>query len=116
MVVLIFRCNRFVFNEHAAAGNDARNGLIHGACLHTVRNCRAPPKLKNMVTKTIEGAVSSVSGVKTLTSQSSEGTSLVMAEFSSGTDGQSHVSDMESNIDLIKSVLPTKQATPWFKA
>ena len=52
------------------------------ALVYTQYGTVGSAEVENMVTKTIEGAVSSVSGVKTLTSQSSEGTSLVMAEFS----------------------------------
>ncbi len=82
------------------------------ALVYTQYGTVGSAEVENMVTKTIEGAVSSVSGVKTLTSQSSEGTSLVMAEFSSGTDMDKAVSDMESNIDMIKSVLPDEAGDP----
>ncbi len=63
-------------------------------------------EMENLVTKKIEGAISSVSGVDTITSQTSEGNSLTMVQFDSGTDMDQAVSDMNSNIEMIKSMLP----------
>lgn len=63
-------------------------------------------EIENMVTKPIESAISSVSGVDTVTSQSSQGVSLVMVEFANGTDMDKAVSDMESNINMIKAMIP----------
>ena len=69
-------------------------------------------EVENLVTKPIENAVSSVSGVSSVTSQSSEGTSLVMIEFSSNTDMDQAVIDMEKNIDLYEAYLPEGVNTP----
>ncbi len=69
-------------------------------------------EVENLVTKTIESAVSSVSGVNSVTSQSSEGTSLVMVEFSTSTDMDQAVSDMEKNIDMYEAYLPDGVNTP----
>ena len=63
-------------------------------------------EVENLVTKTIEGAVSSVSGVSTITSQSSEGTSIVTVEFAAGTDMDKAVSNIEKNIDMFEAYLP----------
>lgn len=69
-------------------------------------------EVENLVTKTIESAVSSVSGVNSVTSQSSEGTSLVMVEFSTNTDMDQAVIDMEKNIDMYENYLPDGVNTP----
>ena len=63
-------------------------------------------EVENMITKTIEGAVSSVSGAKGITSQSSEGSSMVMVEFSTGVDMDKAVRDLKDNVDLIEGYLP----------
>ena len=69
-------------------------------------------EVENLVTKTIEGAVSSVSGAQTITSQSSEGTSMTMIEFSSKTDMDKAVQDISDKIDLVKSYLPDGAEDP----
>ena len=69
-------------------------------------------EVENLVTKPIESAVSSVSGVNSVTSTSSEGTSMVMVEFSSNTDMDQAVIDMEKNIDLYEAILPDGAETP----
>lgn len=69
-------------------------------------------EVENLVTKPIESAVSSVSGVSSVTSQSSEGTSLVMVEFSSSTDMDQAVIDMEKNIDMYEAYLPDGVNSP----
>jgi len=69
-------------------------------------------EVENMVTKPIEGAVASISGVDTISSQSSEGMSMVMVQFANGTDMDKATSDMESNIGLIESYLPDGATDP----
>lgn len=63
-------------------------------------------EVENMVTKTIESAVSTVSGMDSMQSQSSEGSSIVMVSFSTGTDMDRAVSSMKDKIELIKDFLP----------
>lgn len=69
-------------------------------------------EVENLVTKTIEGAVASVSGVDSITSQSSEGISMVMIQFNTGTDMDKAVTDIESNIDMVESYLPEDATDP----
>ena len=76
------------------------------ALIYTPYSNVGSEEVENLVTKTIENAVSSVSGVNSITSQSSEGTSIVMAEFSSGTDMDKAVNDIEKNIDIFSAFLP----------
>lgn len=63
-------------------------------------------EVENLVTKTIEGAVSSVSGAKSITSQTSEGSSLVLVEFSAKTDMDKATQGISDSIDLIEGYLP----------
>lgn len=63
-------------------------------------------EMENLVTKKIESAVSSVSGVDTITSNTSEGRSLVLVQFANGTDMDQAVSDMNSSIEMYKAMLP----------
>ncbi|MBQ8526533.1 MAG: efflux RND transporter permease subunit [Clostridia bacterium] len=69
-------------------------------------------EVENLVTKTVEGAVSSVSGAKSVTSQSSEGASMVMIEFSASTDMDKAVQDLSDSIDLIEGYLPEDAEEP----
>lgn len=69
-------------------------------------------EVENLVTKTIEGAVSSVSGAKSITSQSSEGSSMVMIEFAASTDMDKAVQDLSDSIDLVEGYLPEDANEP----
>ena len=82
------------------------------ALVYTSYSNAGSAEVESLITRTIEGAISSVSGVDTLNSQSSEGTSIVMASFAAGTDMDKAVADMESNIDLIEDYLPENCAEP----
>lgn len=54
----------------------------------------------------MENAVSAVSGAKTTSSMSNEGTSIVMVEFNSSTNIDQAALDVKDRINLIKSMLP----------
>lgn len=69
-------------------------------------------EVENLVTKNIESAVSSVSGVDSITSQSSEGTSIVMVSFNAGTDMDKATADMKDNLELYESILPEDASEP----
>ena len=69
-------------------------------------------EVENLVTKRIEGACASVSGVDSITSYTSEGQSNVLLEFYSGTDMDKAVRDVEESIDLISSMLPEECDDP----
>lgn len=71
-----------------------------------------PEEIENLVTKTVESAVSSVSGAQGLTSQSSEGASMVMVEFSSKTDMDKAIDSISEKVDLISAFLPEDAEEP----
>ncbi|MGM9937583.1 MAG: efflux RND transporter permease subunit [Candidatus Ornithomonoglobus sp.] len=77
------------------------------AIVNTTYSNVGASEMENLVTKNIESAVSSISGVDTVMSQSSEGNSLVMVQFANGTDMDQAVSDMKSNIDMYRAILPS---------
>jgi HAE1 family hydrophobic/amphiphilic exporter-1 len=71
-----------------------------------------PYVIENMVTKPMESAVATVQNVKTVQSQSAEGTSFVVAEFADGTDMDFASLDLREKIDLIKPMLPDGVGDP----
>lgn len=82
------------------------------AIVNTTYSNVGAEEIENLVTKKIEGAISSVSGVDNIASQSSQGNSLVMVQFDSGTDMNQAVSDMTNSIEMIKSTLPDECNDP----
>jgi len=69
-------------------------------------------EVENLVTKNIESTVSSVSGVNSITSQSSEGTSMVMVQFSNGTDMDKAIQDLKDRVDMVEAFLPDGAEEP----
>jgi len=72
----------------------------------------APEEIENLITKTIEEAMGTVNNVKRVTSISKEGLSLVMAEFSWGTNMDFAALNVREKIDLIKERLPRESQEP----
>ncbi|MCQ2576042.1 MAG: efflux RND transporter permease subunit [Treponema sp.] len=71
-----------------------------------------PESIEKTVTKTIESAVVSVNGLKSLTSNSNEGSSTVSLEFDYGTDMESVINDVRDKLDRVKRALPEAASTP----
>ncbi len=69
-------------------------------------------EVESLVTENIESAVATVSGIDTIQSTSSEGSSMVMVQFSADTDIDRAVDDMTKNIDMISSYLPDGTEDP----
>ena len=69
-------------------------------------------EVENLVTKPVEEAIASVSGIDTMQSQSSEGMSITIVQFTNSTDIDEAVSTMENNIDMISSFLPDDASDP----
>ena len=63
----------------------------------------SPDNVEMSVTKPIEQVVSTVSGVKNVSSTSSENASMVMIEFDQNVNMDSAILDVNSQLDLIKS-------------
>ena len=69
-------------------------------------------EIEDLVTRPIESAVSSVSGVESITAQSSEGVSMLMLEFEQNTNMDKAVQDIEDSIDLYSRMLPENANDP----
>ncbi len=69
-------------------------------------------EIESLVTIPIEEAVASVSGLDTMQSQSMEGMSIIMAQFTNKTDIDEAVSTIENNIDMISAFLPEEAGEP----
>lgn len=65
-----------------------------------------PQEIETLVTKPIEEAVASVSRIKTLSSFSQEGISVVILEFQIGTDLDVAVADVREKVDAVRGRLP----------
>lgn len=72
----------------------------------------SPEKVEASVTKPIEQALGTVSGVKNITSTSSENSSTVILEFVQGTNMDSATIEMSGNIDMIEGYLPEEAGAP----
>lgn len=71
-----------------------------------------PESVETTITKPIESAVVSVSGLKNLYSTSSEGSSTVQMEFDYGTDLDVIVNDIRDKLDRVTRSLPDAAGTP----
>ncbi|SCY32272.1 efflux RND transporter permease subunit [Alkaliphilus peptidifermentans] len=71
-----------------------------------------PNEIENLVTRPIEGAIATVSNIDSITSITSQGSSIVIAQFNYGTDMDFASLDMRERIDLIKGMLPEGAMDP----
>ena len=77
----------------------------------TYRNA-GPESVEKTVTKVLEGSLVSVSGLKTITSVSSEGSSSISLEFNYGTDLESATNDIRDKISRVSKSLPDDADSP----
>ncbi len=71
-----------------------------------------PESVEKTVTKVLEGSLVSVSGLKNITSTSSEGSSSISLEFNYGTDLESATNDIRDKISRVTRNLPDDAGTP----
>jgi HAE1 family hydrophobic/amphiphilic exporter-1 len=72
----------------------------------------APQEMENLVTRQIEGAISTVANIDTVSSISSEGSSIVIAQFNFGVDMDMAALEMREKVDMVKGFLPEESETP----
>jgi HAE1 family hydrophobic/amphiphilic exporter-1 len=65
-----------------------------------------PEEIEKLVTRPLEGALGAVNGIKSINSISRQGSSLVILEFSWGTDMNFAINQMREKIDFTSSFLP----------
>lgn len=71
-----------------------------------------PVEIEKLITKPLEESVGTVANIKSISSISSEGNSLVIAEFNYGTDMDFASLEMREKIDLVKGFLPEDASSP----
>lgn len=71
-----------------------------------------PEEMENLVTRNLEEAASRVASVKKITSSSSSGMSVVMAEFEWGHNLEQAETDIRRQLDLYADFLPTDASEP----
>ena len=71
-----------------------------------------PESVEKSVTEVLESALVSVSDLDTMTSTSSEGSSMIMLEFNYGTDLDVATNDIRDKIDRVERRLPDDVENP----
>ena len=71
-----------------------------------------PEEVEKSVTRTLESALSSVTGLKKLTSTSKTGSSMVAMEFDYGTNLDEAAMNIRDKIDLVRKYLPDDADSP----
>lgn len=71
-----------------------------------------PEEVEEKLTRTLEGSLSSVTGLKNITSTSTSGASIIILELEQGTDLSEAANQMRDRIDLIRNYLPDDATSP----
>ena len=71
-----------------------------------------PQEIEKSVTRPIEEVISRVQNIDKVNSMSSEGSSIVIAQFKFGTNMDYAALDMREKVDLIKKMLPSDVSNP----
>ncbi len=71
-----------------------------------------PQEVENLITKRIEGVIATVGNIDSIDSITSQGNSIVVAQFNEGTDMDFAALEMREKIDLIKGFLPEDASEP----
>ncbi|MTI68248.1 MAG: efflux RND transporter permease subunit [Firmicutes bacterium] len=71
-----------------------------------------PEEMEKLVTKPIEESIATVGNIKNIQSISSEGNSIVVAEFNFGTDMDFATLEMREKVDMVKGFLPDDSKDP----
>lgn len=82
------------------------------AIVYTTYSGVGPQEVESLITKPVEGAIASVGNIVEVSSMTSQGTSIVVAEFNDGTNMDFASLDMREKVDLIKGLLPEDADEP----
>ncbi|MFO7611608.1 MAG: efflux RND transporter permease subunit [Clostridia bacterium] len=82
------------------------------AIVSTSYSGAGPEEVENIVTRTIETAMATVSNIKTISSTSGDGSSLVILEFNQDTDMDVVMLEMRERLDMISPYLPDGVSSP----
>jgi len=84
------------------------------AVVATTYSGAGPQEIEKLITRPLEEAVGSVNNVRLVGSESSEGMSLIIAEFNWGTDMDFACLDLREKVDRVKRFLPDDAEEPTF--
>ncbi|MGJ0846836.1 efflux RND transporter permease subunit [Tissierella praeacuta] len=82
------------------------------AIVSTSYSGAGPQEIENLITKRIEGAIATVGNIDTINSISSQGSSIVIAQFNTGTNMDFATLEMREKVDLVKGALPDDATQP----
>ncbi len=71
-----------------------------------------PQEIEKLITNPVEGAVSTVENIDTVTSTTTQGRSVVIVQFKYGTDMNFATLQMREKVDLIKRTFPAEVGAP----
>lgn len=71
-----------------------------------------PEEMEQLITRPVEESVSGLPGIKQVTSTSSRGSTMVIAEFNYGTDMDYSEMKVREKVDAVKSFLPDGASSP----
>ena len=71
-----------------------------------------PEEVEQSVTRPLEGQLSNVSNIETISSTSTEGSSQVQLEFTYGTDMTEATNEVRDRLEFVKDVLPDEATSP----
>ncbi len=80
--------------------------------IQTVYPGASPQVIETQISKKIDDQVSSISGLKSVTSYSLESASFVIAKFNYGTDENVNVQEVKNKVELIQGELPDDAEKP----
>lgn len=83
------------------------------AIIPTTYPGQTPETVESVVTKPLEQSLSTIDGVKTITSTSSDNYSILTLEFEDGTNMDTATVDMRGNLDTIKDAWPDGVGSPY---
>lgn len=82
------------------------------AVVYTTYESAGPESVEKSVTKILESSLTGISNLKSLTSTSSEGSSLIKLEFNYGTDLDVVTMEIRDKIDRVRGSLPDDSDSP----
>ncbi len=88
------------------------NMNIPVAAVYTKYEGAAPEEVEKLITIPLEGVLGTVSGIKNISSTSSNGSSLITLEFEDNTNIEYAALDMREKVDMIKDFLPEAAESP----
>ena len=71
-----------------------------------------PEEVERSVTRILEASLSGVSGLENITSTSSKGSSMVIMEFSYGTDLMDATNSLRDALEMVRNIMPTDAEAP----